>query len=133
MISTGMQKRAGILFISKKTSRIFLILEDSKWTVPTFVRNTSVFDDSKEVILNLVGKESRLIPVELYQSQDMGFEYSTFMCLVDEEFFGNSDLTICWSNLVNLPKNLHTGLKSTLTNKITQTKIETVLIMENAV
>jgi hypothetical protein len=125
-----MQKRAGILFISKKTSRIFLILEDSKWTVPTFVRNTSVFDDSKQLILDLVGRESRLIPVELYQSQDMGFEYSTFMCLVDEEFFGNKDITICWSHLKNLPKNLHTGLKSTLTNKITQTKIETVLIME---
>jgi hypothetical protein len=130
MISTGMQKRAGILFISKKTSRIFLILEDSKWTVPTFVRDTSVFDDSKQLILDLVGQDSRLIPVELYQSQDMGFEYSTFMCLVDEEFFGSKDITICWSHLENLPKNLHTGLKSTLTNKITQTKIETVLIME---
>jgi hypothetical protein len=125
-----MQKRAGILFISKKTSRIFLILEDSKWTVPTFVRNTSVFDDSKQLILDLVGQDSRLIPVELYQSQDMGFEYSTFMCLVDEEFFGSKEITICWSHLENLPKNLHTGLKSTLTNKITQTKIETVLIME---
>ena len=127
-----MQKRAGILFISKKTSRIFLILEDSKWTVPTFVRNTSVFDDSKQLILDLVGKDSRLIPVELYQSQDMGFEYSTFMCLVDEEFFGSKEITICWSHLENLPKNLHTGLKSTLTNKITHTKIETVLIMETS-
>ena len=127
-----MQKRAGILFISKKTSRVFLILEDSKWTVPTFVRNSSVFEDSKELFLNLVGKDSRLIPVELYQSQDMGFEYSTFMCLVSEEFFGNDDSTVCWANISNLPKNLHTGLKSTLTNKITQTKIETVLIMETS-
>jgi hypothetical protein len=127
-----MQKRAGILFISKKTSRVFLILEDSKWTVPTFVRNSSVFEDSKELILNLVGKDSRLIPVELYQSQDMGFEYSTFMCLVSEEFFGDNNSTVCWANISNLPKNLHTGLKSTLTNKITQTKIETVLIMETS-
>jgi hypothetical protein len=91
-----------------------------------------VFEDSKELILNLVGKDSRLIPVELYQSQDMGFEYSTFMCLVSEEFFGDNNSTVCWANISNLPKNLHTGLKSTLTNKITQTKIETVLIMETS-
>lgn len=130
MIYTGMQKRAGILFISKKTHRIFLILEESKWTVPTFVRNNSVVEDSKQVIIDLVGKESRLIPVELYQSQDMGFEYSTYICPVDEEFINLNQTTICWANLENLPKNLHTGLKSTLTNKITQTKIDTVLIME---
>lgn len=128
-----MQKRAGILFISKKTSRIFLILEDSKWTVPTFIRKESVFEDSKELIIDTVGKESRLIPVELYQSQDMGFEYSTYICLVDEEFFRPVASTICWCNLENLPKNLHTGLKSTLTNKITQAKIETVLILEEKV
>ena len=49
-----------------------------------------------------------------------------------KEFFGNNDSTVCWANISNLPKNLHTGLKSTLTNKITQTKIETVLIMETS-
>ena len=41
-----MQKRAGILYLSTDTQRILLILENEKWSVPTFARKTSVIDDS---------------------------------------------------------------------------------------
>jgi hypothetical protein len=124
-----MQKHAGILFISKTTSRILLILEDSKWTVPTFVRGQSVVEDSKDLIQSYHGKEARLIPIELYLSQDQGFEFSTYICLVDNDFLVNVKDTFCWASIEHLPKNIHSGLKATLTNKITQTKIETILMM----
>jgi hypothetical protein len=128
-----MQKHAGILFISKTSSRILLILEDSKWTVPTFVRGQSVVEDSKELIHSYNGKEARLIPIELYLSQDQGFEFSTYICLVENDFLVNVKDTFCWATIENLPKNIHSGLKATLTNKITQTKIETILMMGRTV
>jgi hypothetical protein len=128
-----MQKHAGILFISKTSSRILLILEDSKWTVPTFVRGQSVVEDSKELIHSYNGKEARLIPIELYLSQDQGFEFSTYICLVENDFLVNVKDTFCWATMENLPKNIHSGLKATLTNKITQTKIETILMMGRTV
>lgn len=127
-----MQKRAGILFISKQSSRVLLILEDSKWTVPTFSVTTSVFEDSKSPIVSYSGKDARLIPVELYLSQDQGFEYSTYICLVDSEFLTDATRTYCWADMNNLPKGLHNGLKATLTNKIIQSKIDTVLIIGNS-
>lgn len=129
MIHISMQKHAGILFISRKSSKILMILKDEKWTVPFFSRNTSVFEDSKDLINSYYGKEYKLIPIELYTSQDQGFEFGTFICLVEQEFVLKTDETFCWATLENLPKSVHTGLKSTLNDKIVQTKIDTILLM----
>lgn len=129
MIYKGMQKHAGILFISKKTSRILMILEDLKWTVPSFPRDKSVVEDAQSIIQEYYGREARLVPVELYLSQDSGFEFSTYICLVEEEFVPANNQTFCWSMADVLPKGVHTGLKTTLTNKIIKTKIDTILLM----
>jgi hypothetical protein len=123
-----MQKRAGLLFLSKETKRILLILENQKWTVPTFARNNSLIEDA-EFLLSSYAR-GKLLPIELYVSADQGFEYGTYICLVEKEFFTNSSETICWASLRNLPKNLHSGLKSTLLNQITLTKINTVLELD---
>ena len=132
MIYKGMQKHAGILFISKKTSRVLMILEDLKWTVPSFAREKSVVEDAGKIIEHFYGKPARLVPVELYLSQDKGFEFSTYICLVEEEFVPSSDQTFCWSTIDVLPKGLHSGLKNTLTDKIIKTKIDTILLIGNS-
>lgn len=124
-----MQQRAGLLFLAKTTSRILLILEDSKWTVPTFVRKSTLLDDAEE-LLNSYSK-GRIVPIELYLSEDRGFEYGTYVCLVEQEFLTTAKETIAWSDLDHLPKQLHNGLKATLNNTLIRTKIETVLELEN--
>jgi hypothetical protein len=124
-----MQQRAGLLFLAKTTSRILLILEDSKWTVPTFVRKSTLLDDA-EGLLNSYSK-GRIVPIELYLSEDRGFEYGTYVCLVEQEFLTTANKTIAWSDLDHLPKQLHNGLKATLNNTLIRTKIETVLELEN--
>lgn len=125
-----MQQRAGLLFLAKDTERILLILEDFKWTVPTFSRKNTVLEDV-EAVLELYSK-GRLLPIELYLSADRGFEYSTYICLVEEEFLTRAAATISWSNLDHLPKQLHTGLKATLNNVLIRTKINTILELENS-
>jgi hypothetical protein len=124
-----MQKRAGLLFLSKKTKRIFLILEDQKWTVPTFARKSTLIEDAKTLLDDF--SPGKIVPIELYLSADNGFEYGTYICLVDEEFLSNASNTICWSSLNHLPKQLHAGLKNTLNNTVIRTKIDTVLELEN--
>ena len=124
-----MQKRAGLLFLAKDTGRILLIHEDSKWTVPTFARQGTVLEDCKEIFQSY--KEGKILPIELYLSEDKGFEYGTYVCVVDQEFLTRSSPTICWSELDYLPKQLHTGLKTTLNNQIIRTKIETIMELEN--
>lgn len=123
-----MQQRAGLLFLSKSTKRILLILEDSKWTVPTFPRKSTLLDDSQILIEKF--STGKILPIELYLSEDRGFEYGTYICLVDKEFLTTSVNTIAWCSLENLPNQLHSGLKTTLNNSIIRTKIETVLELE---
>jgi hypothetical protein len=123
-----MQKRAGLLFLSKFTGRILLILEDSKWTVPTFVRSSTLLEDAQPLLADF--SQGRILPIELYLSEDRGFEYGTYVCLVDQEFLTLAASTIAWCQLDDLPKQLHTGLKNTLSNQIIRTKIDTVLELE---
>ena len=125
-----MQQRAGLLFLAKTTGRILLILEDHKWTVPTFARQSNLLEDA-ESLLNGYSR-GRILPIELYLSEDRGFEYGTYVCLVDQEFLTLEASTMAWCQLDDLPKQLHTGLKNTLSNQIIRTKLDTILELENA-
>lgn len=106
-----------------------MILEDQKWTVPTFIRKDSVLIDAESILDSY--SRGRIVPVELYLSADRGFEYGTYICLVDSEFYTRAANTVAWCDLNDLPKQLHVGLKSTLNNHMIRTKIETILELEN--
>jgi len=125
-----MQQRAGLLFLAKTTGRVLLILDNQHWTVPTFARNSTLLEDS-QTLMNTFA-HGRIVPIELYLSEDRGFEYGTYICLVDAEFLTTAANTICWCNLTELPKSLHIGLKTTLNNQTIRTKIDTILELENA-
>lgn len=127
-----MQKRAGLLFFSTDTGRVLLVLEDTKWTVPTFPRIENLLKDAQPLIDSYYGKPARVLPIELYLSEDKGFEYGTYVCLVKDEFLTSVSSTIAWSSLNNLPKQLHTGLKNTLNSTIIRAKLDTILELENA-
>ena len=128
-ISTGMQQRAGLLFLAKTTGRILLILDDERWTVPTFQRSNSLLEDADELLNQYA--PGRIVPIELYLSEDRGFEYGTYVCVVDREFLTLASKTVCWADLDCLPKQLHSGLRTTLNNQVIRVKIETILELEN--
>jgi hypothetical protein len=130
MIIKGMQQRAGLLFLAKKTGRVLLILENQSWTVPTFPRKTAILNDAADLLKTYA--MGRIVPIELYLSKDNGFEYGTYVCLVDMEFLVDATETFAWGSLDCLPKNLHSGLKNTLNDQTIRTKIETILELENA-
>ena len=129
-LSTHMQQRAGLLFLAKTTGRILLILEDQRWTVPTFVRSGPLLEDSAPLLKDYA--TGRILPIELYLSEDRGFEYGTYVCVVDQEFLNSAVRTVCWADLDDLPKQLHLGLKTTLNNQVIRIKIETIMELENA-
>lgn len=126
-----MQKRAGLLFLSKKTKKVLLILENSKWTLPTFERKNTLLQDAETVLEKF--SRGRIVPVELYLSEDRGFEYGTYICLTDEDFSVDTVNTYAWSHLDFLPNQLHHGLRNTLNNLSIRIKIETILELENAI
>ena len=124
-----MQQRAGLLFLAKTTGRILLILDTDRWTVPTFQRSSSLLEDADTLLAQYA--QGRIVPIELYLSEDRGFEYGTYVCVVDQEFLTQSSKTICWADLNYLPKQLHSGLRTTLNNQVIRVKIETILELEN--
>ena len=123
-----MQQRAGLLFLAKTTGRILLILDAERWTVPTFQRNNSLLEDAN-TLLNQYAR-GRIVPIELYLSEDRGFEYGTYVCVVDQEFLNSEARTVSWADLDDLPKQLHNGLKATLNNQTIRIKIETIMELE---
>lgn len=123
-----MQQRAGLLFLSKFSKRILLIFIDGQWTVPTFSRKTTLLEDSKSLLDQY--SQGKILPIELYLSEDKGFEYGTYICLVDQEFLTQAVPTIAWCDLKFLPKQLHNGLKTTLNNSIIKAKIDTILELD---
>jgi hypothetical protein len=125
-----MQQRAGLLFLARTTGRLLLILEDQKWTVPTFPRNSTLLEDAEQLLSKY--SNGRILPIELYLSEDRGFEYGTYVCLVDKEFLTLASQTVCWASFDCLPKNLHNGLKTTLNNQLIRAKIDTIMELENA-
>jgi hypothetical protein len=99
--------------------------------VPTFIRETALLDDAEPLLSSY--NRGKIVPIELYLSEDKGFEYGTYICLVGEEFLTKVPTSLAWFALNDLPKNLHAGLKITLNNQIIQTKIETILELDNAI
>jgi hypothetical protein len=126
-----MKSRAGLLYLAKSTGRILLILENSKWTVPTFSRSSGLIKDAEQLFDFF--PQGKIVPIELYLSEDRGFEYGTYVCIVDYEFLTTASKTICWADLNLLPNQLHTGLKVTLNNVQIRTKIDTILELENVI
>jgi len=118
------KKRAGLLFIASSTNRLLLIFEDNKWTVPTFIKENSIFKDSQVIFKDY--NQGTVVPIELYISNDKGFEYGTYACIVEEEFIDKKAQTYAWASLNNLPKNLHFGLKHTLSNNDVLEKINNI-------
>jgi hypothetical protein len=124
-----MQQRAGLLFLSTSTKRILLILENQLWTVPTFERHATLLEDASH-LFDLYSK-GKVLPIELYTSEDRGFEYGTYVCVVKEDFSVKYNITYSWCKIDAAPKNLHSGLKFTLNNSGTKTKLETIMELAN--
>jgi len=88
-----------------------------------------LLEDSAPLFKNYA--TGRILPIELYLSEDRGFEYGTYVCVVDQEFLNSAVRTVCWADLDDLPKQLHLGLKTTLNNQVIRIKIETIMELEN--
>ena len=131
---------SGALFYSTSTKR-FLLLQrtDSKtrgmWgLVGGRMRYTeSAFEGLKREIVEEVGQTptfKKVIPLELFTSNDQKFFFNTYLIAVEPEFIPKLNVEhsgYCWTAFECWPKNLHLGLKNTLNNKAIKGKLQTIL------
>ena len=136
---------SGALFYAKNTKR-FLFLQRTKhktlgqWGLVGGMaeHGETPWKALQREIVEEIGeipKILKVIPLELYNSKDSKFFFHTYIAVVEKEFIptlNNEHNGYCWTTSNSYPKPLHIGLRNTLTNKINQTKIDTVTeILEN--
>ena len=131
---------SGALFYSTSTKRFLLLQRTDTRTrgmwglVGGQARFTeSAFEGLKREIEEEVGdtpKSKKVIPIELFTSNDQKFFFHTYLIAVESEFIPKLNVEhsgYCWTAFECWPKNLHLGLKNTLNNKAIKGKLQTIL------
>ena len=129
----------GALFLSKSTSRYMFVLRNgikynSTWA---FVGGKAEEGETEYTALQREIVEEigfmplilKTIPVEKFTNSKNNFSYSTYVCVVEEEFIpklNSEHKGYAWSKLDSWPKPLHPGVFTTLQIDEISKKIETV-------
>lgn len=130
----------GALFLAINTKRFLFVHRTQGKTAGTWSivggkkepKDTSMLDILNREILEEIGKTppiKKIVPLELFVSHDLNFQYNTYVLIVDKEFIpslNNEHSGYAWCNFNCWPKSLHQGLKSTLNSKINKIKLQTI-------
>ena len=131
---------SGALFYARNTKR-FLFLERTKtktagqWGLVGGMAegNETPWKALEREIGEEVGKTppiKKVIPLEMFTSNDSKFFFHTYLAIVDNEFIptlNHEHSWYAWTNVNCWPKPLHVGLRNTLQNKSIKDKLQTVL------
>jgi 8-oxo-dGTP pyrophosphatase MutT (NUDIX family) len=132
---------AGGLFLAKDTQRFLFLLRTQGRTAGTWgiaggkkeETDNTPYDALLREIEEELGhlpKIEKAIPIEWYESNDQLFYYNTYVLITPHEFIpqlNHEHAGYAWCNMESFPKPLHQGVKTTLYNRTTRTKIETIL------
>lgn len=132
---------SGGLFLAKDTKRFLFLLRTQGKTAGTWglvggkkePQDTTAYDALKREVAEEVGKTptiKKIIPLELFTSNDQHFQYNTYVLIVEKEFIpqlNEEHAGYSWCDFSNWPKPLHQGVKTSLSNRTIRTKIELLL------
>ena len=131
---------AGGIFYCRSTKRfLFLLRDDSKykhkWGFPggkVEESETIVRGLEREIIeeLGIMLDIEKIIPIELFTSEDGHFFYHTFILIVEKEFMPNLNNEHCgyaWVTIEGWPAPLHPGVFSTLKLDSIKDKIKVIV------
>lgn len=132
---------SGGLFLARDTKRFLFLLRSQGKTAGTWglvggkkePDDVTAFDTLKREVHEEVGKTppiKKIIPLELFTSNDQKFQYNTYVLIIDKEFIPilNIEHTgYAWCGFISWPKPLHQGLKNSMNNKTVKSKLELLL------
>lgn len=132
---------SGGLFLARDTKRFLFLLRTQGKTAGTWglvggkqePDDHTPYDALKREISEEVGKTpaiKKIVPLELFTSNDQQFQYNTYVLIVDREFIptlNSEHAGYAWCDFNAWPKPLHQGVKTSLTNRSINTKIEILL------
>jgi 8-oxo-dGTP pyrophosphatase MutT (NUDIX family) len=72
----------------------------------------------------------KIVPLELFTSNDQNFQYNTYVLIVDREFvptLNKEHSGYAWCAIDCWPRPLHQGVKNSISNRTIRTKLELLL------
>ena len=132
---------SGGLFLTKDTKRFLFLLRSQGKTAGTWglvggkkePEDATLYDALKREISEEIGKTpaiKKIVPLELFTSNDQQFQYNTYVLIVEKEFIptlNEEHSGYAWCDLNSWPKPLHQGVKTSLNSRSIRTKIELLL------
>lgn len=132
---------SGGLFLAKDTKRFLMLLRTQGKTAGTWglvggrkePSDTTPFDALKreaEEEVGFIEGMKKIVPLELFTSNDQNFQYNTYVVIVEHEFIpklNDEHSGYAWCSFDNWPKPLHQGVKTSFANKVIRAKIELLL------
>lgn len=134
-----MIKAAGALFVSKSTRRYLFLLRDDDTHTNTWGLVGGRVENGEQIIeclhreiseeIGNVTNIVKIIPLDLYTSQDEKFEYHTFACIVEDEFvpcLNHEHKGFCWTTLDGIPRPIHPALYNSIQINEMQEKLKSI-------
>lgn len=132
---------SGGLFLSKDTKRFLFLQRSYGKTANTWSLVGGKKEKSDETLIDTLNREileeigiqpkiKKIIPLEIFTSNDLNFQYNTYVLLIDKEFIpilNHEHSGYCWCDFNQWPKPLHQNLKMTLSNKNNVIKLKTII------
>jgi ADP-ribose pyrophosphatase YjhB (NUDIX family) len=137
---------SGALFYAKTTQKILLLQKaDGKhrgtWSLVggTAQNNENPWQNLLREIKEEIGfmpEIKKSMPLETFVSNDLVFNFHTFLCVVEKEFIPTLSIEhigYSWTTIDYAPKPLHQGLRSSFSNRAIRTKLQTVFQVMNII
>lgn len=132
---------SGGLFLARDTRRFLFLLRTQGKTAGTWglvggrkePSDATAFEALRREIQEEVGttpKIKKIIPLELFTSNDQNFQYNTYVLMIDREFIptlNEEHSGYAWTGFDQWPKPLHQGVKNSFNNRAVRAKLELLL------
>ena len=138
--NSNLKQSVGAVFFSSSTKRfLFLLRKDSSfngtWAFAggKVEKEENFIDALHREIQEEVGETPsirKLIPIDQFTNSKKGFEYHTYVAVVEEEFIPKLNCEhqgYAWTNIQGWPKPLHPGVFSTFKTEEIINKIKTII------
>ena len=132
---------SGGLFLSAKTKRFLFLLRNHGKTAGTWgfvggrkeprdLTPVEALKRETEEEVGKIGQIKKIVPLELFISEDQKFQYNTYVVIVENEFIptlNDEHCGYCWTEFKHYPKPLHPGLFNTINFDVVLEKIERLI------
>ncbi len=132
---------SGGLFYARDTKRFLLLHRAQGKTAGTWGFVGGKKEQSDQTLIDALKREiseevgalptiNKIVPLELFISNDQHFQYNTYLLVVDKEFIPelNSEHSgYSWVSYDQWPKPLHQGVRNSLNSKIIRAKLELLI------